>query len=81
VFPERVDAVQNRLFYGRYVQVAGEDDIAVDDQARGADHDGEQIRDIDHPRLCGDDPGHFAQHGRLDAASGDKVPVGSQQQH
>ena len=80
-FPERVDAVQDRLFYGRQVQVVGEDDIAVDDQARGPDHDGEQVRDIDHPRLCGDDLGHFAQHGGLDAAPGEKVPVGSQQEH
>jgi hypothetical protein len=76
-----VDTAQDRLFYGRQVQAAGEDDIAVDDQVRWADHDGEQVRDIDHPRLRGDDPGHLGQHGRLDAAPGQKVPVGSQQEH
>jgi hypothetical protein len=63
-----VGAVQDRLFHRRYVQGVGEGDIAVDDQARWSDHDGEQVRDIDHPRLFGDDLGHFAEHGRRNAA-------------
>ena len=79
-FCQRSNAVRDGLFHRGYVQVVGKGDIAVDDQARWPDHDGEQVRDIDHPRLCGDDLGHLAHPGSRDAASGEKVPVRSQQQ-
>jgi hypothetical protein len=59
----------------------GEGDIAVDDQARWPDHDGEQVRDSDHPRLFGDDLGHFAEHGGRNATPGKKIPVRSEQEH
>jgi hypothetical protein len=38
--------VHDRLFHRGYVQMVGEDYVAVDDQARWPDHDGEQVRDI-----------------------------------
>ena len=80
-FPEHVDAVDYRVLHRREVQVVGEGDISVDDQARWADHDGEQVRDRDDPGLFGNELGHFAEHGRRNATPGKQIPVRSQQEH